>query len=106
MVAEMQVNLGLALHSIGEHEPALEQMNTALAVFTQMNDSNRRAQVLGNMARVYAKMGNSEQAMTNYREASAIFSETGRRRKLRPDRDGDCRSPVPQRPTDESRRHL
>ena len=29
------------------------------------------------MARVYAKMGNSEQAMTNYREASAIFIEMG-----------------------------
>jgi tetratricopeptide (TPR) repeat protein len=77
MAAEMQVNLGLALHSIGEHEPALEQMNMALAVFNQINDQHRRAQVLGNMARVYAKMGNSEQAMTNYREASAIFIELG-----------------------------
>ena len=75
MVAEMQVNLGLALHSIGEHEQALEQMNMALAVFTQINDQHRRAQVLGNMARVYARQGNTEQAMTNYREASAIFIE-------------------------------
>lgn len=77
MVAEMQVNLGLALHSLGQHDEALEQMNMAHAVFQQMNDQLRMAQVLGNMARVYAKMGNSEQAMTNYREASALFMELG-----------------------------
>jgi len=75
MVAEMQVNLGLALHSLDEHDEALEQMNMARAVFEQMNDSHRLAQVLGNMARVYARTGNSEQAITNYREASAIFLE-------------------------------
>ncbi len=77
MAAEMRVNLGLALHSLDQDEPALDQMNQALAVFTQINDDHRRAQVLGNMARVYAKMGNSEQAMTNYREASSIFIEQG-----------------------------
>lgn len=77
MVAEMQVNLGLALHSLGQYEDALEQMNMAHAVFVQMNDSSRVAQALGNMARVHARMGNSEQAITNYREASAIFSELG-----------------------------
>jgi tetratricopeptide (TPR) repeat protein len=77
MVAEMQVNLGLALHSMGESEPALEQMNMAHAVFAQINDQHRVAQCLGNMARVYAKLGNTEQAMTNYREASALFMELG-----------------------------
>lgn len=75
MVAEMQVNLGLALHSMGESEQALEQMNMAHAVFVQIDDSSRTAQCLGNMARVYAKLGNTEQAMTNYREASALFLE-------------------------------
>jgi tetratricopeptide (TPR) repeat protein len=60
-----------------DHEAALDQMNQALAVFTQINDDHRRAQVLGNMARVYAKLGNSEQALTNYREASAIFIDEG-----------------------------
>ena len=77
MVAEMQVNLGLALHSIGEYDDALEQMNEALAIFRQMNDASRTAQALGNMARVYARLGNSEQAITNYREASAIFMAEG-----------------------------
>jgi tetratricopeptide (TPR) repeat protein len=75
MAAEMQVNLGLALHALGERDEALEQMNMARAVFEQMDDQHRLAQVLGNMARVYAKSGNSEQAITNYREASAIFLE-------------------------------
>lgn len=75
MVAEMQVNLGLTLHSLGQHEEALEQMTMALEVFRQMNDQHRMAQALGNMARVYAKTGNTEQATTNYREASAIFLE-------------------------------
>lgn len=77
MVAEMQVNLGLALHSMGQYDDALEQMNEALALFRQMNDPVRTAQALGNMARVYAKLGNTEQAVTNYREASAIFIEEG-----------------------------
>jgi tetratricopeptide (TPR) repeat protein len=77
MVAEMRVNLGLALHSMGQSEEALEQMNMAHQVFVQMGDQNRTAQALGNMARVYAKLGNSEQAMTNYREASAIFNDLG-----------------------------
>lgn len=75
IVAEMQVNLGLALHSMGQYDEALEQMNMAHAVFTQINDRHRTAQCLGNMARVYAKMGNTEQAITNYREASATFIE-------------------------------
>jgi tetratricopeptide (TPR) repeat protein len=77
LVAEMQVNLGLALHSQGEHAAALEQMNMAHQVFVQMNDTLRTAQALGNMARVYAKMGNSEQAITNYREAAGMFMELG-----------------------------
>jgi tetratricopeptide (TPR) repeat protein len=75
MVAEMQVNLGLALHMMGEHESALEQMNMAHQVFVQINDSSRIAQALGNMGRVHARMGNSEQAITNYREAATIFQE-------------------------------
>ncbi len=77
MVAEMQVNLGLALHSLDRYDEALEQMNMAHAVFVQMNDTHRTAQVLGNMARVYARLGNTEQAITNYREAAAIFMELG-----------------------------
>jgi tetratricopeptide (TPR) repeat protein len=77
MAAEQQVNLGLALHSLGQYDAALEQMQAALAVFRAANDSSRTAQALGNMARVYAKMGNSEQAITNYREASAMFMEIG-----------------------------
>jgi len=77
MVAEMKVNLGLALHSLGQHNAALEQMTEAHAVFVQMNDVRRTAQALGNMARVYAGQGNSEQAITNYREAAAIFNELG-----------------------------
>jgi tetratricopeptide (TPR) repeat protein len=52
-------------------------MNIAHAVFQQINDDSRTAQVLGNMARVYAKMGNTEQAITYYREASALFNELG-----------------------------
>lgn len=75
MVAEMQVNLGLALHMAGRPEEALEQMEMARTVFTGMNDQLRTAQVLGNMARVYAKLGNNEQAITNYREASSMFLE-------------------------------
>jgi tetratricopeptide (TPR) repeat protein len=77
MVAEMQVNLGLALHMLGQSEEALKQMNMAHQVFLQMGDQNRTAQALGNMARVYAKLGNTEQALTNYREASALFIELG-----------------------------
>lgn len=75
LVAEMQVNLGLALHSIGDSEAALEPMGAAYATFVELQDKHRTAQVLGNIARVYAKLGNSEQALTNYREASALFME-------------------------------
>ncbi|GAB4424759.1 MAG: hypothetical protein Kow00106_21520 [Anaerolineae bacterium] len=77
MVAEMQVNLGLTLHALGQHDEALEQMTMGHAVFVQMDDQRRIAQALGNMARVYAAKGNSEQALTNYREAAAIFQELG-----------------------------
>ncbi|HEX3053461.1 MAG TPA: tetratricopeptide repeat protein [Aggregatilineaceae bacterium] len=75
MAAEMNVNLGLTLHSLGQHEEALEAMSRGHAYFAQINDRTRIAQALGNMARVYAKLGNSEQAITNYREASALFLE-------------------------------
>ncbi len=77
MVAEMKVNLGLALHSMGDSEEALKPMADAYATFVELQDKHRTAQVLGNMARVYAKLGNSEQALTNYREASAMFMEVG-----------------------------
>ncbi len=77
MVAEMQVNLGLTLHALGQHDEALQQMSLGHAVFVQMGDQRRTAQALGNMARVYAGQGNSEQALTNYREAAAIFLELG-----------------------------
>jgi tetratricopeptide (TPR) repeat protein len=77
MAAEQRVNLGLALHSLGQHDAALEQMQQAHAVFAGMNDTRRTAQALGNMARVYASLGNSEQALTHYREACTLFSEIG-----------------------------
>jgi len=77
MAAEMRVNRGLALHSLGQYDAALELMHQALAVFRQMNDALRTAQALGNLGRVYAKIDNTEQAITNYREASAIFAELG-----------------------------
>ncbi|WP_119067272.1 tetratricopeptide repeat protein [Aggregatilinea lenta] len=77
MVAEMKVNLGLALHSSGDSESALEPMADAYDTFSEMQDKHRLAQVLGNMARIYAKLDNSEQALTNYREASAMFQEVG-----------------------------
>ncbi len=77
MAAEMQVNLGLALHALGESRQALEEMSAAHAVFQARADTHRLAQVLGNMARVYARLGNTEQAVTNYREASALFLEAG-----------------------------
>ena len=77
MAAEMKVNLGLALHSSGESEAALEPMSDAYETFSELQDKHRLAQVLGNMARIYAKLGNSEQALTNYREASAMFQDVG-----------------------------
>lgn len=77
MAAEMKVNLGLALHSSGESEAALEPMGEAYDTFSAMQDKQRLAQVLGNMARIYAKLDNSEQALTNYREASAMFMDVG-----------------------------
>jgi tetratricopeptide (TPR) repeat protein len=77
MAAEQRVNLGLALHSLGQHDAALDQMQQAHAVFAQMGDTRRTAQALGNMARVYAKLDNTEQALTHYREASALFMEIG-----------------------------
>ncbi|HML21723.1 MAG TPA: tetratricopeptide repeat protein [Aggregatilinea sp.] len=77
MAAEMKVNLGLALHSNGDSEAALEPMGDAYDTFSEIQDKHRLAQVLGNMARIYAKLDNSEQALTNYREASAMFQEVG-----------------------------
>lgn len=77
MAAEMQVNLGLALHSLGQYDEALSQMSAARDLFEARSDKRRLAQALGNMGRVYAKLDNTEQALTNYREASALFSELG-----------------------------
>jgi tetratricopeptide (TPR) repeat protein len=77
LAAEMRVNLGLALHSVGQYDAALAEMQAARDVFLARGDQSRLAQALGNMGRVYAKLGNTEQAITNYREASALFMEIG-----------------------------
>lgn len=77
MAAEMQVNLGLALHSLDASGEALAEMSAARDFFQAQGDDHRLAQVLGNMARVYARLGNPEQALTNYREASALFIDAG-----------------------------
>lgn len=77
MAAEMQVNLGLALHSLDASDEALAEMSAARDFFQAQGDSHRLAQVLGNMGRVYAGLGNTEQALTNYREASALFIDAG-----------------------------
>ena len=63
------------------------------ATFVELQDKHRTAQVLGNMARVYAKLGNSEQALTNYRGRPQCSWGRGRG-KLRPDAARD-RGPAP-----------
>ena len=77
MAAEMQVNRGLALHSLDQSDAALVEMGAAREVFQAQGDNIRLAQALGKMGRAYAKLGNTEQALTNYREDSALFIETG-----------------------------
>src|SRR5688500_3408761 len=69
MAAEMQVNLGLVMRSMGENQKALETMQAALAVFQGQNDALRSAKALGNMGGVYSALGDKEQAYHCYREA-------------------------------------
>lgn len=75
--AEMQVNLGLTKRELGDFEGAVEDMQAGLAYFRESGIRLREAQALGNMALVYTKAGDHEQAQTMYREAAAIFRELG-----------------------------
>lgn len=72
---EMRVNLGLARREAGDYEGAVTDMQAGLAYFRESGDRLREAQTLGNMALVYAKLDDNEQAQTMYREAAAIFKE-------------------------------
>jgi tetratricopeptide (TPR) repeat protein len=80
MVAEMQTNIGLVHRLLGEHQQALNMMESALAIFQSLNDSLRVAKVLGNMGGVYAALGNKEQAYNSYRQAADIFDEMGEKK--------------------------
>jgi tetratricopeptide (TPR) repeat protein len=80
MAAEMQVNIGLVHRSLGEHQQALDMMQSALNTFQEMEDTLRTAQVLGNMGGVYAAMDDKEHAYTCYRQAADIFDELGQQK--------------------------
>jgi tetratricopeptide (TPR) repeat protein len=77
MVAEMQVNVGMAKRELEQYEDAIKEMQPSLAYFEEHGPQIRKAQTLGNMALAYAKLGDTEQAQTMYREAGAIFREIG-----------------------------
>lgn len=80
MAAEMQVNVGLIHRALGEHQQALDAMQTALRVFQGMNDRKRMAMVLGNLGGVYAAMDDKEQAYNSYRTAADLFDELGEKK--------------------------
>ncbi len=77
MAAEMQVNVGMCKRELEQYEDALKEMQTSLAYFEEHGPQIRKAQTMGNMALAYAKLGDTEQAQTMYREAGAIFRELG-----------------------------
>jgi len=80
MVAEMQTNLGLVHRVLGEHQQALDMMQSALGIFQELNDPVRVAKVLGNLGGVYAALGDKEQAYNSYRQAADIFDEHGEKK--------------------------
>ena len=75
--AEMSVNLGLVHRAKGEHQQALEAMESALSLFQEQGDALRTAQVLGNMGGVYLELNDNEQAFGCYRQAADVFQELG-----------------------------
>ncbi|MBZ0282096.1 MAG: tetratricopeptide repeat protein [Anaerolineae bacterium] len=80
MVGEMQTNLGLVHRVLGEHQQALDMMQSALAIFQELSDPIRVAKVLGNLGGVYAALGDKEQAYNSYRQAADIFDEQGEKK--------------------------
>ncbi|MBI5930292.1 MAG: tetratricopeptide repeat protein [Chloroflexi bacterium] len=75
MAAEMQVNIGMCKRELEQYEDAIKEMQVSLAYFDEHGPQVRKAQTMGNMALAYAKLGDTEQAQTMYREAGAIFRE-------------------------------
>lgn len=80
MAAEMQTNIGLVHRSLGENQQALDAMQSALAVFQELNDVRRVAMVMGNMGGTYVALGDKEQAYNCYRQAADIFQELGEKK--------------------------
>lgn len=80
LAAEMQTNIGLVHRALGEHQQALDIMNTALTTFQEIQDALRAAQVLGNMGGVYLELGDKEQAYNCYRQAADVFQELGEKK--------------------------
>lgn len=77
MAAEMQVNVGMCKRELEQYEDSLKEMQASLAYFDEHGPQIRKAQTMGNMALAYAKLGDTEQAQTMYREAGAFFREIG-----------------------------
>jgi tetratricopeptide (TPR) repeat protein len=80
MVAEMQTNIGLVHRVLGEHQQALDMMQSALTIFQELEDPVRVAKVLGNIGGVYAALGDKEQAYNCYRQAADVFEEQGEKK--------------------------
>lgn len=77
MAAEMQVNVGMCKREMELYDDAVKEMQVSLAYFDEHGPQIRKAQTMGNMALAYAKLGDTEQAQTMYREAGSIFRELG-----------------------------
>lgn len=75
MVAEMQVNIGLAHRSLDENQQALELMEQSLRHFQAQDDKLRTAQVLGNLGGVYAAINDYDNAHESYRKSADMFNE-------------------------------
>ncbi len=75
--AKVLVDLGLALHNLGEHEQAERRCEESLALYRELGDMAGMAGPLGVLAMVKQTQGEITRARSLYEECLARYSEGG-----------------------------
>jgi len=81
-VAYAYKNLGIANVALGNYVETLNNWNEALKVFEQINDQTGIANMLSNMAQIYAEQGNEEKGLEYSLRSLAISEKLGNKLRI------------------------
>jgi len=72
-LAEAANDLGVTYQQLKQRDAARKSLDTAISLFTELNDDVKRAQAMGNLGTLLADMGNYRDAEIRLEQSAELF---------------------------------